>query len=384
VNPFAAAALPTLLDVDAVVVGGGPAGAFATVLLTRNGLQVAQVVAPKPRPATLTEVLSPASLWALESVGLNLFPGIADSAITCRGVLSSWPPGGPDFHDFELTECRAGLSVERTKLQDALARTVSRTAAAAVVILGRLRRARQVSGHWHCDVMADDQSSFSLHADWIVDATGRGGSPCAPNAARRSFLDSLVSMSVTATANRIFDCLFVESSPQGWWYLAPSGHCTVHVVFVTDWDLAPRPRTHRAAWLEAQFRHTSLIRSALEPAPNFLHTNIGDARSATRSRYSLDGWLAIGDAAFSIDPLCGSGIFLALSGAQQACSNILRGTRTRFATHPDPYEAWCRHELRRQQDLRSATYSRTAWADHEFWKRRLDVPLLAPSHNALM
>jgi flavin-dependent dehydrogenase len=92
-----------------------------------------------------------------------------------------------------------------------------------------------------------------------------------------------------------------------------------------------------------------------------------------------DGWLAVGDAAFSFDPLSSQGILTALySGmkAGEALVEHLSGNPDALANYDHRLAAIYNAYLRN----RSMYYMLEArWAERPFWRRRR-VPLMGEIH----
>ncbi|MFL5801049.1 MAG: NAD(P)/FAD-dependent oxidoreductase, partial [Roseiflexaceae bacterium] len=82
------------------------------------------------------------------------------------------------------------------------------------------------------------------------------------------------------------------------------------------------------------------------------------------------GWLAVGDAAATFDPLSSQGIFKALrSGilAAYAIGDYFNGVHAGL----ERYEAWIAREFEAYLDTRRDYYGRERrWADSPFWRRR--------------
>jgi flavin-dependent dehydrogenase len=83
-----------------------------------------------------------------------------------------------------------------------------------------------------------------------------------------------------------------------------------------------------------------------------------------------DGWLAVGDAATTFDPLSSQGILKSLrSGvlASYAVADYFKGTQTGLVK----YEALAAREFKDYMDSRADFYSRERrWDDAPFWLRR--------------
>jgi flavin-dependent dehydrogenase len=93
--------------------------------------------------------------------------------------------------------------------------------------------------------------------------------------------------------------------------------------------------------------------------------------SAATSRRELvagDGWISVGDAAQSLDPLSSLGLFKALDSARRACECIL-GELNGRAT--EPYQQWSDAIFSYYLKNRSRFYqSERRWPGSVFWQRR--------------
>ena len=99
------------------------------------------------------------------------------------------------------------------------------------------------------------------------------------------------------------------------------------------------------------------------------------ARSAWTRSPAAD-WLAVGDAAATVDPLSSQGILKALRGgifASYAIGDRLRGDTGALAR----YARWVAAEHDGDGVARATVYGRERrWADAPFWRRRLTLRTL--------
>jgi flavin-dependent dehydrogenase len=174
----------------------------------------------------------------------------------------------------------------------------------------------------------------------------------------------------------------IESAPDGWWYTAllPSGERVA--AWLTDADLAERAELLSPAGFAARLRASPHLGALLARHGYALHGRPrgAGAGSARLDRFAGDGWLAVGDAALSFDPLSSQGMLNALyTGLRggQALAAALSGDRTGIAVYAHRMEAVYGTYLRN----RLAFYAtETRWAGHPFWRRRTPAP--APSFPA--
>ncbi len=162
----------------------------------------------------------------------------------------------------------------------------------------------------------------------------------------------------------------IEDAPDGWWYtaLVPSGERIV--AYLTDSDLLSRADViseKRFSTLLSSSRHVGRMVKGWgrESAPHGV-----EAGSARLDRFSGQGWVAVGDAATSFDPLSSQGILNALhSGvkAGEAIAGLFAGDRHPF----DRYQQQL-HEIygTYRANLRTYYAVETRWRDRTFWRRR--------------
>jgi flavin-dependent dehydrogenase len=143
-------------------------------------------------------------------------------------------------------------------------------------------------------------------ADLIVLAAGR----TALGGGRRDARDRLVGILAPhpGGASR----MVVAAENDGWWFAAPSPGSGSVLAFMTDADLPPAGAKARAAWLAGKWRR-SRICDEIGGAPDFHLARTTPAATATSTVQHGRRWIAVGDAASSLDPLCGFGIAAAMS-----------------------------------------------------------------------
>ncbi|HYN87908.1 MAG TPA: FAD-dependent oxidoreductase [Ardenticatenaceae bacterium] len=360
--------------VEVAIVGGGPAGAAAALALARAGRAVLLLEKDQIAAFKIGEALPPAVKPLLRDLGVwERF--VADGHLPCYANLSAWGSDSLQSADFINDPNGRGWHLDRPRF-DAFLRAEAR-AAGADVRAGSSIQAYEwqpVRQEWALTLEDGDR----VRSQWLVDASGRRSIVARQQGIRRQADDALVGIyalfqppSHSQGSDRDSSTL-IESGPDGWWYTArvPSGQRVV--VYLTDADLLSRAARTQPGF-QALVTTTRHIRARLAEhgyrlgeAPKGVA-----AQSARLERFGGEGWLAIGDAALSFDPLSSQGILTALYTGMTAGQALhahfsgeglaLEAYSERLATI---YEVYLRN-----RDLCYA--AETRWLDRPFWHRRI-------------
>jgi flavin-dependent dehydrogenase len=366
-----------------VIAGGGPAGAVAALVLAREGFPVLLADASPAGAFRLGETLPPAARPLLRDLGL-LDRFLADGHLPSPGNLSVWGADLPRTHDHLFDPHGHAWQLDRPRF-DSLLRHAARDAGAEVLEGVAIRGARREAGGWRVRLGGPDAEAAAreVRATWLVDATGRRAALARRQGAVRRHDDRLVAFHARFRADSGGDAdarTMIESAPDGWWYTAllPSGERVA--AWLTDADLAERAELLSPAGFAARLRASPHLGALLARHGYALHGRPrgAGAGSARLDRFAADGWLAVGDAALSFDPLSSQGMLNALyTGLRggQALAAALVGDRAGIAGYAHRLEAVYGTYLRN----RLASYAAEArWAGHPFWRRRTPAPAPSP------
>jgi hypothetical protein len=163
----------------------------------------------------------------------------------------------------------------------------------------------------------------------VVDATGRGSG--VDHYSRRSYADRLVALPLTVGCDPTGDgILRLAPTRSGWWYWMDSPATAQTLVFLTDGDLLPRSTGATLCFLEAERASEPSIPAGpltfatASPAGPGTNPTYHDARTGIRRAWNQPRRFPIGDSAFSLDPLSGSGLVRAIRMAS-TISDVLCG-----------------------------------------------------------
>jgi 2-polyprenyl-6-methoxyphenol hydroxylase-like FAD-dependent oxidoreductase len=165
---------------------------------------------------------------------------------------------------------------------------------------------------------------------------------------------------------------YVEAVKDGWWYTAPIPGGRRVLAFHTDADLLPVSQREKKETLLECTRSVREL-SGLLSTVGFVADNrpgFTIARSAMLSPCAGEGWLAVGDAAISFDPLSSQGLLNALFtglAVAEAAESYLKGDSASL----DEYSRVIRGIGDSYQTRLAFHYAaETRWARAPFWQRR--------------
>jgi flavin-dependent dehydrogenase len=291
--------------------------------------------------------------------------------LPCHLTRSTWGGGGIVEQDALRNLDGHGWHLDRDRF-DAWLLAVAQERGAAVLGQARLASAQRQGDGW---VLALERAGrpLQVEARFVIDASGRNSSFARQCGARRLASDKLVCGWLFGT-DRIEAAGVSElhAESDGWWYSSPLPGGRRLLAFYTDADLPAAAAAHGAPGLMERARSIGEVRRMLEGHGFAAGSGHGfcAANGALLEPASDGGWLAVGDAALTFDPLSSQGLFNALytglAGAEAAQRHLdgdnealpgyraeLDRIRTAYTAH---LHAWYGHERR--------------WPGAPFWSRR--------------
>jgi flavin-dependent dehydrogenase len=372
---------PASAACDVAILGGGPAGSATALALAGRapGLGIVLVEASAYERPRLGETLPPPARRLLEQLGAwEAFAGEPGRELRREvwGTAAAWGSAVPRAHDFLFAGGGAGWHLDRAAF-DALLAAQAEKLGVRALLRTRLRGAAPAAGGWRLELSG--AGPRQLDARFVVDATGCAAVFARRHGARLAADDRLVGFA------RFFEGgdpdpeprTLVEAFADGWWYTAglPGGRRVV--TCLTDADLARGLGLGDAArWrrlLAATAWAGETVRGARARGP----LAVRPAPSRRLEPAAGEGWLAVGDAASSFDPLSSAGIVKALrSGlfASYAIADLLVGGGG-DGRGLDRHRQYVRAEYDGYARVRARQYAAEhRWPRSEFWRRRRASP----------
>jgi flavin-dependent dehydrogenase len=356
---------------DALVIGAGPAGSSAAILLARAGRSVALLEArPFPRRKVCGECIAASNLALLEALGLGealhrlAGPDLRRVALWCGEEMAAGalPPSTE-------AEFPWGCALGREHL-DLLLLERAREAGAVILQPARVLRVRARAGDGHEVDAAHAGATLTLSAAVLVRAHGSWEPPPTPGSHRRfdrRGSDLLAFKARFRGAALDEGLLPVIAFGGGYGGMVIAGDATATLACCIRRDRLARCRDGAAGARAGEAVEALLRRECRGVRDALAHAHrVGSWLAAGPLRPGMhlgaggDGTFAIGNAAGEVHPIIGEGISMALQSAHLLCEELLGSAE---AFRRDATGEMCRREIR-------ARY-RSRWQAHFSRRMRL-------------
>ncbi|MFO1144518.1 MAG: FAD-dependent oxidoreductase [Amaricoccus sp.] len=343
---------------DVLVAGGGPAGCAVAAATARAGLATLLLDQWRQPRRWSGESLPP----GMDAPVIAAFgAGILSEEVHVRatGSRSAWGSDDLVETDFLRNPLGDGWLLDRARFDDS-ARTAAVGAGASVIAIRRLGKVERARAGWRVEVEGD-----AVAARFLVDATGRAAALLRRLGIRRVAADMQIAhVAVFADDGDGWRGTSVEAAAESWWYSTPLPGGRRVLAWLTDSDLWQKGAGDWSDALGAT-RHMKRIAG---PGARAARPAAFPADMAAAEQIAGDGWLAVGEAAVSFDPLSSQGL----------ASAVLMGTRAGEAiAGPDreaEIAAWIEDYtmLAAEHAGLRAHYARLEhrWPESAFWRRR--------------
>ncbi len=337
---------------EVCVLGSGPAGLAVAARLLERGRDVVILERPTARPwggesftGAIRAPLETLGFWDTFSRAGHVAGFERQSAWggEPRADCSMFQPYGPQWH------------VDRQRFDEDIRSAVLQRANICLSYR-HLRSVTAVGGTWRLQLADDDGGGVGeCRATYLVDATGRARRLARRLGARIVVHDRLIGLTAAVSRDhreRVqsevdIRAMMLEAKEFGWWYAAPTpqGHI---VALFTDPDLAPKD-------VRRQFR-------AVAANSVFTHSN------------AWDGWMPVGDACASHDPLCGWGVHRAMDNGIRLADAIDTFLSSGDSASLREFHYHCERQYQAYLKGLSEHYAlERRWPSAPFWKRRQSV-----------
>ncbi len=323
--------MATKCECEVLVMGGGPAGSTAATLLARSGRKVILLEKEHHPRFHIGESLLPMNLPVFERLGvldkvraMGVFKPGADfeadnergyNSFAFRRAIGNSPPHAyqvwrQDFDKMLFDHARAnGADAREGHEVVAVEQVDSRCS--------------------HVDVRTDDGESYRITTRYVIDATGRDTFLSSKKRLRRKNMEH---QSAAIFGHfRGAECrpgddagnISIYRFDHGWIWMIPLPDGVMSIGAVCRPAYLKQRKGKTVDFLLDTLKLNEGVRKRIEHAEL-----IGDEVRVT-GNYSYDsarmggpGWVMVGDAFAFLDPVFSSGVYLAMSGAEQAANMV--------------------------------------------------------------
>ncbi len=321
---------------DVAVIGGGPGGSTAAAVLARRGYKVIALEKAHHPRFHIGESLLPMNLPVFERLGvldkvrtLGVFkPGADFEADNERGyntyafarAIGQSPP-----HAYQVWR------QDFDKMLYDHARECGADAREGHEVVQVEQRGPRES---RLDVKTDDGRSYRIQARYVVDASGRDAFLSAKKKLRRKNEQHQSAAifghyrGAERRAGEDAGNISIYRFEHGWMWMIPLPDGVMSVGAVCRPDYLKQRRGRTVEFLLDTLKLSPALWRRLE------HAELIDNEVRVTGNYSYDsarmggpGWVLVGDAFAFLDPVFSSGVYLAMSGAEQAADVVDRSLR---------------------------------------------------------
>jgi flavin-dependent dehydrogenase len=349
-----------------LIIGGGPAGIATSLTLSARGVSNCIVEAqlePQPKPG---ESIPPNAKPLLQKMGLLELVEHPKHTVY-YGNKSCWGSGLLEEKEFIKGIYGHGFLLNRLYFERQLRERAEKFGGKCWIGYKMIKLDSSNDG---IEIqIGNGETTEVLHGEFIVDATGRKASVCNKLNVKKQELDKQFALTFHAKLEKeIPQQITVEATRNGWWYAAPNDASSLVLMFFTNKEIIPE-KSEIASFLMNEFDSSNHIsKMTTLNAGDLDETKIMPTGTNRLKQPYGDNWLAVGDAAYSYDPISSYGITSALSSGfygGHAIASKLDGENEAMMT----YHYLMEKSFETYVERRTIHYStETRWKEAKFWK----------------
>ena len=355
---------------DVIIVGGGPAGIATALTLGARGISHCIVEARLFPTQKLGEAIPPNAKPLLKKLGIQHLVEAKEHHMY-YGNKSCWGNTELEQKEFITGIYGSGYLLDRLQFEKQLRIHVQNTG--SLFMAGyKLRKVIRINDGIEAYIQKENETQI-LSAKYIVDATGRKATVCNQLGIKKQLLDDQFAIVIKATLTApIAHQILVEATVNGWWYAAPLSDKEITLMFFTDRALVPEKK-NIVSFIENQLVETLHISTLLALAKlDFETMKVMPAGTSKLDKAYGKNWMAVGDAAYTFDPISSYGITSALASGYYA-GHALASTFENKEDGMLAYSYVVENAFQGYIEKLIAQYAlETRWKESAFWKKRQD------------
>ncbi len=327
---------------DVVIAGAGPAGCAAAIRLRQFDISVCLIDDVQDKIWKIGESLPGAAIRLLDRLGIQNLDQLLTPReyVACVANVAAWGTNDWTYNDAIRNPQSGGWHILRHRFDTALRQlALQKGVAFYTAKIGKITRNNAVETTTKTTYTIafktnKKQVPRTIISQWLIDATGRSGAVLKQlNIKRWQFEEQFSAfawLKPDSTKN-LTQTTRIKSVEHGWWYSTKLPDNTRIIAF---YGLSNRvsDMVKSSEFFIAEANRSTLLEDPI--AQEAILEGVAACNASTSLAQEVTGasWLAIGDAAFSLDPISSQGIFFALysgiKGAETIATTLGKNSNT--------------------------------------------------------